>query len=140
MWNEYLSDQEAILFVNEAFYRAFADRDIEAMNNLWSNKVPVSCIHPGWPPLFDRCEILKTWKEILASSDAPDIRYRNENVNNFGDTASVICIEELAEIVLAATNIFYREGSLWKIIHHQAGPTSAELQKDDRVMRIGSVH
>ena len=135
-----MSDQESILFVNEAFYRAFADRDIEAMNNLWSNKVSVSCIHPGWQPLFDRREILKTWKAILTSPDAPVIRSYNENVNIFGDTASVICIEELTEGILAATNIFHREGSLWKIIHHQAGPTSAEAQNDDRVIQIGSVH
>ena len=135
-----LSDQEALLFVNEAFYRAFADRDIEAMNNLWSNKVPVSCIHPGWQPLFDRREILKTWKKILTSPGAPVIKFRNENVNIFGDTASVICIEELAEGVLVATNIFYREGNLWKIIHHQAGPTSAKPRKDDGVKHIGPLH
>lgn len=135
-----MSDQEAILFVNEAFYRAFADRDIEAMNNLWSNKVPVSCIHPGWQPLFDRREILKTWKAILTSPDAPVIRSYDENVNIFGDTASVICIEELTGGVLAATNFFHREGSLWKIIHHQAGPTSAGAQNDDGVIQIGSVH
>ena len=31
-----LADREAVLFANEAFYRAFADRDIDAMDALWA--------------------------------------------------------------------------------------------------------
>jgi len=49
-------DIQAALFANEAFYRAFADRDIDAMDALWARGEPVLCIHPGWPPtnLFRR--------------------------------------------------------------------------------------
>ena len=43
-----MADDEAVLFANEAFYRAFADRDVEAMDEVWAQGVPVACIHPGW--------------------------------------------------------------------------------------------
>ena len=43
--------EAAVLFANEAFYRAFADRDMDAMAALWAADGPVACIHPGWPAL-----------------------------------------------------------------------------------------
>ena len=36
-----------MLFANEAFYRAFADRDMAAMDGVWAVHAPVACIHPG---------------------------------------------------------------------------------------------
>jgi hypothetical protein len=42
-----IADREQVLFANEAFYRAFADRDIDAMDALWARGEPVLCIHPG---------------------------------------------------------------------------------------------
>ena len=41
-------ERDAVLFTNEAFYRAFADRDLAAMDGLWSRHGSVTCIHPGW--------------------------------------------------------------------------------------------
>ena len=47
--------QEAeVLAANAAFYEAFDQRDMDAMERLWANQVPVCCIHPGWGPLFGR--------------------------------------------------------------------------------------
>ena len=50
--------QEAVLFANEAFYRAFAERDIAAMEQLWAQAAPVACIHPGWSPVVGRERVL----------------------------------------------------------------------------------
>jgi hypothetical protein len=38
----------AVLDANSAFYRAFAARDVAAMEAVWSGERPVACIHPGW--------------------------------------------------------------------------------------------
>ena len=46
-----MSDEQAVLLANEAFYRAFTDRDEEAMRELWAVETEVVCIHPGWAPL-----------------------------------------------------------------------------------------
>ena len=32
---------------------------------------------------------------------------------------------------LVATNVFVREGRLWKLVHHQAAPTSVRPQADE---------
>ena len=125
-----MSDTEALLFSNEAFYRAFADKDMDAMTDLWSRDHQVSCVHPGWGPLFDRSEILSSWAAILGTPESPDIRCVRPTAQHYGDLGTVICFEKLQGGTLVATNMFVRQGSLWKMIHHQGAPTSADVPDD----------
>ena len=48
-----MSELDAILFANEAFYHAFADGDSAAMEALWASQTPVCCIHPGWGAIHE---------------------------------------------------------------------------------------
>ena len=45
----------------------------------------------------------------------------DEQVFLYGDVALVLCEEELDSGTLAATNLFVREDSEWRIAHHHAG-------------------
>lgn len=121
-----MSDREGVLFANEAFYRAFADRDYQAMDAVWSRKAPCACLHPGWGPIFGRERVLESWAAIIANPESPNIVCLNETVQIHGDTAYVICYEEIDAQYLVATNVFVREGSVWKMVHHQAGPTATK--------------
>jgi hypothetical protein len=134
-----VSDTDSLLFANEAFYRAFADKDMEAMADLWSRDHPVSCVHPGWGPLFDRSEVISSWAAILNAPEAPEIRCVNPTVRLYGDLGTVICFEKLQGGTLVATNIFVRQGSLWKMIHHQGAPTSADAPAEESPSG-GAVH
>lgn len=120
-----MSDLEKVLFANDAFYQAFSNQDLDAMEKLWSQSFPVCCLHPGWGPIFDRKSIMTSWAAILTNPGSPEIKCRDTKVYLYGDVASVICFEEFPGATLITTNIFHREGKIWKIIHHQAGPTSA---------------
>ena len=51
-------DRAALLFANETFYRAFAERDVPLMEALWADTEPVTCLHPGWPPVEGREAVL----------------------------------------------------------------------------------
>ncbi len=120
-----MPDTDAVLFANEAFYQAFAERDVAAMEDMWSRKVPVSCIHPGWGALFGREEVVQSWTAIIGNEGSPPISCHGATAHLYGDTAFVVCFERLGESFLIATNVFVREGHIWKIVHHQAGPTAA---------------
>lgn len=119
-----MPDREALLFANEAFYRAFADRDYPAMEELWSKTAPLACVHPGWGALDDRDEVLASWAAIIGNPDSPDINCLDATAYLYGDTGLVICYEEIEDQYLVASNLFVREGSIWKMVHHQAGPTT----------------
>jgi hypothetical protein len=116
------ADLQHALFANEAFSRAFADRDIDAMDALWARAEPVLCIHPGWPPIFGRTAVMASWTRILANPDAPRVDCVAPRAFVSGDQAMVICHEAIVGQALVATNLFRREGGVWRLFHHQASP------------------
>jgi ketosteroid isomerase-like protein len=120
-----------VLAVNAAFYRAFADRDVEAMDALWAHDARVACIHPGWRTLHGRDAVMDSWRSILDSPDAPEIAVSGASAYATGDMAFVICIESLEGGRLAATNVFVRESGEWRIVHHQAGPIARGRDEGD---------
>jgi len=117
-----MSDTDAILFVNEAFYVSFAGGDADTIDTLWSSAAPVSCIHPGWELLSGREAVLESWRSIIRGG-APAIRCRDPKVLFYGNTAIVLCYEEIDGDFLIATNIFVRESDTWKMAHHHAAST-----------------
>jgi hypothetical protein len=125
-----MADREALLFANEAFYQAFAARDLRAMDGVWSREAPCVCIHPGWGSLAGRDAVMKSWAAIIGNPDSPAIRCHNAAAYVYGAVGFVVCLEELNGQFLIATNVFVREGPLWRMVHHQAGPTSAEPQPE----------
>ena len=116
-----MTDRDAVLSANLEFYRAFAARDIAAMEALWARRAAVACLHPGWTALTERDAILDSWRSILANPDAPRIACFDEQVLLYGDVALVLCEEELEGGTLAASNLFVREDGAWHLAHHQAG-------------------
>jgi ketosteroid isomerase-like protein len=115
-------DEHDILAANAAFYRAFADRDADAMDALWARRTDVACIHPGWQALHGREEVMASWRAILDSPDAPDIEFSLAHVYASAEMAFVVCTESLADGRLTATNVFVREAEAWRLVHHHAGP------------------
>jgi len=116
-----MTDNDAVLAANLEFYRAFTARDGAAMDALWARRSPVACLHPGWTVLTDREAIISSWVAILTSADAPRIACYDERVMLYGDTALVLCEEELSGGTIAASNLFVREDGGWRIAHHHAG-------------------
>ena len=118
-----MSEESSVLSANAAFYKAFALRDMQAMENIWVKEARPTCIHPGWVPLVGRKQVIKSWRNILDDGSAASIKCSNACAFIYGDCAYVICQEHLECNVLIATNIFLKEEDTWKIIHHQASPS-----------------
>lgn len=116
-----MTDNDAVLAANLEFYRAFAARDLAAMDGLWAQRAPVACLHPGWTTLKDRNAIIESWRGILSNPDAPRIVCFDEQVFLYDNVALVVCEEELDGGTLAASNLFIREDDEWRIVHHHAG-------------------
>lgn len=125
-----MTDEDAVLALNQAFYRAFANHDFAAMDALWARRLPVACYHPGWTLLLGREQVLRSWHELLSTPGPTAIRARNEHVHLLGETALVLCEEVLPGSVLAASNLFAREDGQWRLVHHQAGPLAGMRPAD----------
>ena len=124
-------DRAQLLFANDAFYLTFAEGDFATMDRLWAERFPVSCIHPGWEPLFGREAVMNSWESIL--ENPPQAKASNPEAFVCGDLGYVVCFEQVSEgHFLLATNIFTREAGEWKLTHHQAGMTRARPLEDLR--------
>src|SRR6185312_7096303 len=62
---------EAVLAANDSFYRAFNQRDLEAMDMLWSHSSEITCIHPGWNLLSGREDVMESWEAIMSNPAQP---------------------------------------------------------------------
>ena len=123
-------DEEAVLAANAAFYRAFATRDVAAMEALWARETPVACIHPGWQVLNGRENVMASWRGILAGVP-PAIECAQAIARVAGSAAFVVCTEILEAGELVATNLFVREAGDWKMAHHHAGPVATDADDDE---------
>ena len=115
---------EALLAANDSFYRAFNQRDLEAMDMLWAQTVPVSCIHPGWNLLSGRAEVLESWEAIMSNPEQVRIVSGGATAEVIGSVAFVVCREFVGGSPLIATNMFVREGIDWRLVHHHSSPVA----------------
>lgn len=134
----HFDDCASVLCVNSAFYRAFSEKDYDAMADLWLHDSTVCCIHPSHEPLVGAKDVLNSWKQMFASSDTSFqhncMEPSNVRLSVKGTTAVVTCNEEVFtrrfvrgrkrqnELVnkLTSTNIFRKVGEKWHIVHHHA--------------------
>lgn len=124
--------EAAVAAANRDFYAAFRARDVTTMLSLWVSRGPVSCVHPGWPPMTERRQILKSWAEILSNPGSPRVSCGSETVQVLGPgIATVLAVEVIGGQALAATNVFLLEDGQWRIAHHQAGPMAGHFDPDD---------
>ena len=109
-----------VLAVNATFYATMREGDMRAMDRLWSEKREVSCTHPGRPSIFGRKAVMASWHAVFASGAPLEIHEVEAHVTVTGGVAVVLCIEVLGAWRLMASNVFVREGDVWRMINHQA--------------------
>ncbi len=114
-----------VLFANDLFYRAFSARDMNAMTALWAHAQPVFCLHPSWPALFGREQVLESWARILGNPQAPSIATYGAQVMTYGNAATVVCYEQLDGGVCIASNGFVLENDVVRMVWHQSGHCEA---------------
>ncbi|MEO8559189.1 MAG: nuclear transport factor 2 family protein [Rhodospirillales bacterium] len=123
------AERHPVLEANQAFYKAFAQRDLATMENIWARRTAIACIHPGWPPIFGRDAVIASWRGILANPAQGAIMCSDERTMINGNTAVVICTESIAGSLLVATNVFVHEDNAWRLVHHQGGPMPAQGER-----------
>ena len=131
-----MTDKQAALEANRAFYQAFATGDYTAMDALWARRAHAVCIHPGWPVIGGRDAVMQSWQAILRSP--PPVLCEDTVCHVIGDVAVVTCTERIEEVSLSVTNIYANEGGEWRMIHHHAGHNLDALDEPDESTGNGS--
>lgn len=117
-------DEASLIAANAAYYRAFAARDLPAMEKLWADEA-ISCVHPGWPALVGRIAVIGSYRDIFRNSAQEAVAPREECTLIDGADGRVFCVEAVGGGLLLATNWFRFIDARWRLIHHQASPLAA---------------
>jgi ketosteroid isomerase-like protein len=135
-------DTAAVETVNQEFYTAIENADLDQMTEVWAEdteSAQVSCVHPGWPLLTGRGEVLRSWALIMANTPYIQFVLTDVRTTVFGDVAILTCAENIltagdagdasfAAGKVVATNTFIRTPSGWRLWMHHGSPV---LQGED---------
>lgn len=130
-------EEAAVLRVNQRFYQAFEQFDIEAMSAVWLHGDRARCIHPGWRTLRGWSAIKESWIAIFSNTEEIKFTLTDVAVNLSEQMAWVSCVENIIDSgnaipvvsTIEATNIFERIGSEWRLVQHHA--SMAVRDQDD---------
>lgn len=137
------TDVEQVEAANTTFYETMERGDFEELSSLWlapsdlgvdeeyhdpADVGVVSCVHPGWPVLTGRGEVLRSYALIMANTDYIQFFLTDVHVSVTGDTALVNCTENILSggpAPRAATNSARWSASWWSPPTCSAAPPPA---------------
>lgn len=103
-------DVEQVELANTAFYETLERGDFDELSALWltpadlgvdeeyhdpADSGVISCVHPGWPVLTGRGEVLRSYALIMANTEYIQFFLTDVHVSVTGDTALVTCTENI---------------------------------------------
>jgi ketosteroid isomerase-like protein len=112
---------EAVLAANEAFYRAFSNKDLKEMNLLWWQGSTSLCVHPGGKVIVGWETIRDSWESIFRNTDSFEI----------DSCLAYVVVREMVlqssrgrkmKALSMATNIFQKMTQKWYLVHHHGSP------------------
>lgn len=128
--NNTKSEWESAKEINERFYRALENGDLEAMAAVWLHADWVKCVHPGWDLIVGWEKVRESWRQIFGGKTGMRVAATDVQITIEGDFALVSCYELLAvfldnarapvSVRTTATNLFQRVADEWRMIHHHA--------------------
>lgn len=133
---------------NTAFYEALERGDHDELAGRWlpGEDLTVSCVHPGWPVLTGRGDVLRSYALIMANTEYIQFFLTDVNIAMTEDTALVTCTENilsggpaeegnalgpLVGQLVVATNVFRRTADGWKLWSHHGSPVLTDSDEDD---------
>jgi ketosteroid isomerase-like protein len=136
-----MADDEQVRATNAAYYAAFETLDLDAMAEIWEHSDRVSVTHPGWPTLRGWARVAGSWEAIFANTGFIQFVLTDEVVTVAGDLAWVTLDENLLQASgspdghgpdtqelegarIAATNLYARDGLVWRMLLHHGSPVS----------------
>jgi hypothetical protein len=142
-------DELELRELNEALWNAVEEGDLDRLGTLWADGpdgLTATCVHPGWPALRGRAEVLRSYALIMANTSYVQFFLTDVEVEVGKDMAVLSCTVSMltgmdeGEDGLDAgfaggramvTNVFRRSESGWRLWLHHASPVLAESDDAD---------
>lgn len=139
-----MSAEDEVRTASDQFYAALnrmASGDAGPMADVWSHSATVTTMHPiggrevGWD------QVKGPWEQVAGLSSGGQVELSDQLIQVVGDLAYEVGTEQ-GQVTLAGqqvsidqrvTNIYRREGGVWKIVHHHTDLSPAMLDVLNRL-------
>jgi len=139
------ADVAVIESLNQDFYTAIEAADLDRMMEIWAEDAPdrvATCVHPGWPLLTGRSEVLRSWALIMANTTYIQFVLTDVRTSFVGDIAVLTCAENIltagdegdasfAAGRVVAINTFVRTPEGWRLWIHHGSPVLQHEEDED---------
>lgn len=118
--------------MEQQFYEALQQGDIERLMAVWADDDEVCCVHPGGSRVVGPQAIRASFDSIFANGaiHAEPIKVRRVAthavaVHSLVEKVSVMSDEGPQTAYVLATNVYVKTGLGWRLVTHHASPGSA---------------
>ena len=125
------------LDVENAFYEALERSDVDALMALWADDEEIVCIHPGGPRLVGFDAVRAAWQEVLSNGSLSIhvvsrtvMANLSSAVHHVIEQVEVQVRGEMQRVNVAATNVFFKTPTGWKLVAHHASPAGEDVEED----------
>ncbi len=123
--------------IEQQFYEALQQGDIEKLMEAWADDDEIICIHPGGTRIVGADAIRASFAPMLASGgvDARPERVRRVQLpgaalHHVVERVQVPTPQGLRSVWVFATNVYAKTGRGWRLVLHHASPGSMEELPD----------
>ena len=119
--------------VEQAFYEALNNADIDQLMACWAEEDDVVCIHPGGQRLIGHGAIRSAFEALFANGS---LQIRPEQLHRIDALASAVhhLVERVAVLTpegeqtawVTATNVYHKTPQGWRMVAHHASPGQAQ--------------
>lgn len=115
----------------QAFYEAAEAGDLDALMAVWAEDDEVVCVHPNGERLIGQAAIRDSWRKILSAGrklqvriEQP-VRWQGLMLATHNVIETVIIDGENETLQLAASNVYVRGATGWRLLVHHASPINS---------------
>ena len=115
--------------IEQAFYEALHNADIEQLMACWAEEDDIVCVHPGGGRLIGAGAIRATFETMFNNGSVQAFPERMHKVQSL--TSSVHHLVERVEVItpqgaqqayVIATNVYHQTPQGWRMVAHHASP------------------
>lgn len=119
--------------VENQFYEALREADLDKLMAVWAEDEEVVCIHPGGPRLVGQAAVRAAFEAVFASGA---VHAQPENVRRVHSLSAAMhsVVERVALTTpegtrtgwVMATNVYLKTAHGWRMVAHHASPGTAQ--------------
>lgn len=133
--------------VENAFYEALEQGDVERLMQVWAEDEEVVCIHPGGNRLVGVHAVRAAWQDILAHSAIPVHPVRRHiiqgmmnAVHTLVEQVTVSTREGPRTVNFYATNVYQKGATGWRMVLHHSSQAPDDAGETYRMPNPDTLH